>query len=793
MKLLHPLDKSSTDSFAKVEKERARDLMSNSGENDGTNRGHSNPSDTNLPHWGMWKRNLHALCKQSKFWNTLVNALEVRFNLEEVVSLPQYMGLCPTGQCNAMCDFCSVTKNRSGIIKKQLPFEQVVEFINPISRTVRMYGLEGNGEPTLYDQFDELFSELTKGGACVYLITNGEKLENEQIHFMIQNRLDAVNFSLNAATSETHNEVMKLKQFPKVVSNIKEMVNYKKGHSIPIVAVSMVVTAQNIHEVREFLDFAENDLCVDRVYVRPLSEIANELGAVEDLRAIVPYECDVGDMIEEVQEYLADTPRRSQVSFAPETFRAWHPDPIDRVIQPKGFEDRLLPPRRGQWEVVLSSAAVSWNATKVKLRCPSVGHEEVLWESGYVPVELEKKLRFKCNTRMVKGELNLSLYDQRNQQIEKIVIPAHSTQEWVETEVWISTGDSSALKFVWSYAGSGCLVEIDFEKVRKPISILGKDFKLPSKDRWESCSAEAKIAWKENRLSLEWDGPSGPYILKSYSMPCQQEKEINMSVEIEVIKGVLGMGILSEDSQSWVKTFTFEPGMHQTPLQIQPGSNRQLQVVLYSIQQGELLATIDWGELLKTNEESNPIQNGEISRKETMQRIVRKLCNRAKDKIKQGWNPLELLPMAWKVAVTSILFGKRQYYCLKPWMDLNNFTVDGRMDVCCIATGPSQERYALGNILNQKFQEVWNGERIQEFRRTVNKPLKLPPCQRCPLALKPQGPFFFPEYNKESILLWITYWPLFCLVWLGFSSSWEKTCLKGCGHSSTFLKKRYFL
>ncbi len=769
MKLLHPVDKSHPDSLAKVEKKGASDLKAQWSDDDAVNRGHSNPSDTSLPNWGIGKRRLHALCKQSKFWNTLVNALEVRFNLEEVVSLPQYMGLCPTGQCNAMCDFCSVTKNRSGIIKKQLPFSQVVEFIHPISRTVRMYGLEGNGEPTLYDHFNGLFSELTKGGAYVYLITNGEKLEHEQIHFMIDNKLDAVNFSLNAATSETHMEVMKLKQFPKVVSNIKELVNFKKGDDRPIVAVSFVVTAQNVHEVREFLDFAENELCVDRIYIRPLSEIANELGAVEDIRTIVPYEGDVQDMIEEVQEYLADMPRRCQVVFDPETFRAWHPDPIDRVILPKGFEDRLLPPRRGQWEALVSSVTVSWKGPRVSLYCPSMASEVDCWESTYVSVEMERELRFKCRTRIMEGELHLVLYDQLNRQIEKISMTSSGVQEWVETNVRISSGDCSALKFVWSYKGAGGLVEIDFEKVRRPIRNLGKDFKLPSNDRWEICSAEAKVNWQESLLTLKSNGPSGPYILKSYSVPCQPDKEIMMSVAIEVFNGGLGLGFLSEDSQSWVKTFTFEQGCHQARLTIQPGLNRHLQVVLFSSQENELLATIDWGELLKTKENPHLFQHGEMSRREPLQQIIWRLWNRAKDKIQQRWNPLVLLPIGWRMAVTSFLFGKRQYYCLKPWMDLNNFTVDGRMDVCCIATGASQERYSLGNILNQSFQEVWNGARMREFRRTVNTPLKLPPCQRCPLALKPQGPFFFPEYNRESILLWIAYWPLFCLMWLGFT------------------------
>ena len=82
---------------------------------------------------------------------------------------------------------------------------------------------------------------------------------------------------------------------------------------------------------------------------------------------------------------------------------------------------------------------------------------------------------------------------------------------------------------------------------------------------------------------------------------------------------------------------------------------------------------------------------------------------------------------------------------------LHNFSVDGRMDVCCIATGPSQERYALGNLFTQSFQEVWNGPSAREFRRTVNSANPLPPCQRCPMAYGYQGLFFDRAYTLGRI------------------------------------------
>lgn len=723
--------------------------------------------NTYLPHWTHFERKIHALCKQSRFWNTVVNALEVRFNKEELLSLPQYMGLCPTGQCNAMCDFCSVTKNRTGIIKKQLPWESLLKFIQPVSKTIRMFGLEGNGEPTLYDHFDELFCELTKDGAWAYLITNGEKLDANRIHLMANNRLNAVNFSLNAATPWTHKEVMKLKLFHTVVENIREIARYRNEIPIPMVAVSMVVTAQNIHEVREFLLLAEQDLRANHIHIRPLSEIANEFGAVEDSRIIVPYESDVRDMIEEVQEYMSDVKRRSHIFFSPETFRAWKPDPVDHIIQPVGFEGRWLPPRRSHWKIRLPSASVSWSGTKVEVSCPMAGEKAVFWESAYVPVEVFSTITFKCHTRIQKGEWHLCFYNQKDHLVSTLDIKPSSNNEWRQTIIPIFTGSSSAIKLIWSYSGPTCFGEVEFEKVRTPGFILDKKFTLPSKERWEICSPEAQVAWQENQISIKWDGPSGPYIIKSYSVPCRKFEAMQWPLNIEVGEGVLGIGILTEDASSWVQQFSFGSGTHNTPLLVQPGQNRRLQVVLYSCRKGELSATIDWGDLLEKKRELCLPVLPKDQRDWTVTRIVRSGINRVKAKLHEGIKPLALLNLAKERIISVVLYRKRAYYCLKPWMDLNNFTVDGRMDVCCIATGPSQERYALGNIMSQGFQEVWNGEHMQEFRRTVNGPSKLPPCQRCPLAYTPQGPFFWPEHKQESVWLWLVYWPLFWLSWVG--------------------------
>jgi radical SAM protein with 4Fe4S-binding SPASM domain len=95
--------------------------------------------------------------------------------------------------------------------------------------------------------------------------------------------------------------------------------------------------------------------------------------------------------------------------------------------------------------------------------------------------------------------------------------------------------------------------------------------------------------------------------------------------------------------------------------------------------------------------------------------------------------------------------GEVRYYCQKPWTDMNNFTVDGRMDVCCIATGASQEAYQLGNLNRQSFQEIWNGPMARKFRRTVNSDNKMPPCARCPMSHAYQGFLFSPHHTNKAM------------------------------------------
>lgn len=690
--------------------------------------------DTYLPHWGPLKRYIHRRCKSSRLFNAFVAGMEMRLNREESLSLPMYLALCPTGQCNALCEFCSVTIKRTGIIKKQLPFDKVQRFIAPTLNTAYMYGVEGNGEPTLYREFNSLLVTLQKKGASSYLITNGALIEPEQIPHLLS--LQSITFSLNAATGPTHREVMKIKEFDRVTNSIRAIVDQRAWSDSPSVFVSFVVHATNVHELQQFLQFAEYDLRVNVIMIRPLSELGADLGAVEDLRDIVPYESQVNDALDAAREYLEDVPRRRipytinscDIRIDPTTFRSVRPDPVDRVIMPPGFEGRLLAPRRDDWHTSHADINVSWHLNRAVLRCPQGGEGEYAWRSKPTPVEPGKHLVFKANVTLEGAPLQLSVLSEAGQVLASGVIQPSANQQAVELA--FETGEELQVSLVFATA-AGCVADIDFIRVMRPGAGIRKAFKLPFPRRWQIDSPGVRARWEGHALNIE-AAPNlkGRYLIKSYSNPCAPDDQMAFAVKVQVQSGTLVIGVLSEDFQKWTHQFSFGPGSHAQDLLINTEQNHRLQVVLFGRGDEALKARIDWGDALE--EAPDREREGELIEMEAVA-----------GEVPAGATPTTVTPGKAKlIKVKQVQEKKVKFYCQKPWTDINNFTVDGRMDVCCITTGPSQEHYALGNIFEQDFQSIWNGDKMREFRRTVNSDTPLPPCQRCPMAYGYQGPFF---------------------------------------------------
>jgi MoaA/NifB/PqqE/SkfB family radical SAM enzyme len=909
------------------------------------------PSDTYLPSWGPLKRKLHDLCKQHRRVNAFVAALEMKLEREEAISLPSFIAICPTGQCNALCDFCSVTINRTGIVKRQLPWEHLSRFLQPLRNVLQMCGLEGNGEPTLYKEFDELLGYVKGEGSEVYLITNGSRLTHEQIPSVLG--LNAITFSVNAATAATHRKVMKLKNWPDVIGNIRQILRERGTDTNPVIYLSFVAYHYNIHELQDFLKFAESELKGDKIVIRPLSELGTDtLGTIEDLRDIVPYESDVQDAIDSVKEYLNDVPRRvlplrteepyqTEIIFDQTAFRNVRPDPSDRVVMPSGYEGRLLAPRRDDWTGVGDGVRALWHLNTVHLLCNSGTSSGVVWYSAFTPVNPDDTVVFECAVTRTRGcAFSIQVVNEEGEvlQEQKIDPEAISDQSPLEILLSIHTGENRQLALQFARTGEGSFwAEIDFERLRTPGTILQSSFTVSNERRWALDNPEARIDWRDSVMNLSYAGGNSSYLYKSYFMPCVAHQPISFPISATLTGGPLVLGVLDDGAQNWIKQIVLEEGKKHYEITIDPGENSRIQFVFFS-KSGECFdASIDWGDVLgsesarhsgtetgsegadtgdlpisgyvnlcdpdvwrsenrivssyvvdqdgvnikahsvdgskylaqveqiavpaqktfclewdfETGEGGEDFTIGVLNAESekflaTTLATTEKLTFSSEDNlsisivfyanegttgnVRLRWRqpekrsgavkpipvtyalqknllevssldssdsppksseasaPKEVEPSDYsdaerladefeatgeadKIDIREVrelsteeaqdvrvrrgqktkraslwrrLTGRRshKYYCQKPWTDLNNFSVDGRMDVCCITTGASQSQFALGNILEDDFQALWNGDAIREFRKTVNSSEKLPPCARCPMSHSYAGLFF---------------------------------------------------
>ena len=199
----------------------------------------------------------------------------------EVESYPWEVVIPIADLCNASCSFCnSWLRGRKLLKLKELEaFREVLPY-------AAMVGLEGHGEPLIHPQFREIVKALTGllDRRCrSYIITNAYHLD-EHLDDLIEMGVNVYNISLNAATSETHQIVMDLGEdgFSRAISSIKRVVWQREnspGHQHFAVNISMVITAENMHEVAAFVRMA-NDIGVDLVNLRTLLPLSGPVAGL---------------------------------------------------------------------------------------------------------------------------------------------------------------------------------------------------------------------------------------------------------------------------------------------------------------------------------------------------------------------------------------------------------------------------------------------------------------------------------------------------------------------------------
>lgn len=182
-----------------------------------------------------------------------------------------------TALCNADCTFCP--RENLGRTNKYLPMETVHEIARQVAHdgVHRKIVLCGIGEPTLHPEVENIVRILTEAGAEVCMTNNGSRMDTERFTRLIEAGLKEVNFSMNAATPETRQLVMKQKVFDQVVANIHNALELRDTKYPHVeVHISFVLCPQNQHEVDEFVR-TWHGTTANALWIHPVNNRANLL------------------------------------------------------------------------------------------------------------------------------------------------------------------------------------------------------------------------------------------------------------------------------------------------------------------------------------------------------------------------------------------------------------------------------------------------------------------------------------------------------------------------------------
>lgn len=190
---------------------------------------------------------------------------------ERVAAHPTYLQVEVTNRCNLRCIMCPIEDLTRARRKKHLSVEEFERILNEFPYVESLH-LQGIGEPLTNPYFAELVACARARGIAAGVITNGTLLDLEAGEALICAGLSSMIISLDSADAGNYQAIRKGADFQEVIDNIRGFVALRQhlGSSTPWIGNMMVAMYNNVHELREMVQLA-NDLGVDALTVKGLN------------------------------------------------------------------------------------------------------------------------------------------------------------------------------------------------------------------------------------------------------------------------------------------------------------------------------------------------------------------------------------------------------------------------------------------------------------------------------------------------------------------------------------------
>lgn len=191
------------------------------------------------------------------------------------VPLPRHLTLEITSFCNLRCRMCPKTNHAVNTAESQVMSREVFDRVVPFLRHIESLDLSGIwGEAFLHpDLYVDMLKKIKEQGSDVYTISNGTLLSDDLARKLVENDLNKLTISLDAATPETYALIRPPGRFEDVLSGLKSITSWKRQlrRAQPLVQLAFVGMKSNIEEFPRVVELA-HELGVEEVCLQAMGE-----------------------------------------------------------------------------------------------------------------------------------------------------------------------------------------------------------------------------------------------------------------------------------------------------------------------------------------------------------------------------------------------------------------------------------------------------------------------------------------------------------------------------------------
>lgn len=174
---------------------------------------------------------------------------------EQIVNdrvFPYKADIEPTTRCFLNCRYCQVPYWERNKLP-DLSLEDFKKIIDNMPYLLELK-LQGQGEPLLNKQLFDMVKYASSKNILVRFNTNGMLLNEERIQAILEVGLFELRVSMDGASKESNYIMRKGLCFQKVVDNISLLMRKRGSRTTPLVNVWMLLTNNNINELKEMVD-----------------------------------------------------------------------------------------------------------------------------------------------------------------------------------------------------------------------------------------------------------------------------------------------------------------------------------------------------------------------------------------------------------------------------------------------------------------------------------------------------------------------------------------------------------